>query len=146
MVGGDGGLRAAWAEPEAPALSREAEGALQRWADARAWQRAADQGLSRLALTHTQFLVLLGAAVATAERGDAVMQQDIADAAGLDKGTTSQVVRKLGEAGLLDKNINGVDDRKWRVLVTRSGWATLQRACTVVNAIAASLEPASGGD
>ena len=106
-----------------------------------AWQRAAHQALSPLDLTHAQFLVLLGTAIATAEQGGAVMQQDIADAVGLDKCTTSVLVRKLGVAGLLDRNINGVDDRKLRIFVTREGRRLLDRACTLLDEVAASLGP-----
>jgi len=106
-----------------------------------AWQHAVDQALSTLDLTHTRFLVLLGAALATAEMGDAVTQQCIADAAGLDKVTTSRLVNRLGAEGLLDKNIHGLDDRKLRIYVTRTGRLRLERACALVDEAAASFGP-----
>lgn len=114
--------------------------ALDRWTEALTWQRAVDRALSVLELTHTQLLVLRSAAVATTEEGDAVMQQSIADAAGLEKVTTSRLLRKLDQAGLVDKDINGVDARKLRVRVTREGRIVLARACELVAAVAASNE------
>jgi MarR family transcriptional regulator, organic hydroperoxide resistance regulator len=122
-----------------PVPSPKVEGAIEGWLSAMAWQRAVDHALRSLQLTHTQFLVLYGAAVATAETGDAVCQQDIADAAGLDRQTTSALVRKLDEVGLLDKNIHGLDGRMYRIFVTKDGHARLEKACQLLDQVAAAL-------
>jgi len=103
------------------------------------WQRAADRALRAVDLTHGQFLVLRGAATATAEVDDAVSQQEIADAAGLDRHTTSQLVRKLDEVGLLDKNIHGLDGRMYRIFVTEDGHSWLEKACQLIDQVAAAL-------
>jgi len=108
------------------------------WQSAMAWQRKVDHALRAVELTYSQFLALHGAAIATAEADDAVSQQEIADAAGLDRQTTSALVRKLDQVGLLDKNIHGLDGRMYRIFVTKDGYSRLRKACALVNQVAAT--------
>jgi DNA-binding MarR family transcriptional regulator len=107
-----------------------------RWRAAMRWQRELDRALAAHDLTHTQYLVLWAAAGAARAARDAVPQRAIAEAAGLDAATTSQIVRKLEERGLFDRRPTLGDARAWRVLVTRSGMQLLRRATPLVRAAA----------
>jgi DNA-binding MarR family transcriptional regulator len=117
------------------------------------WQRAIDAALRPLRLTHTQYLVLASAARAIREERDAVAQSAIAQSAGLDRATTSTVVRALETRGLLDRGIDGVDGRRWRVILTQRGRNLLAKATSRVEAVAseaatteAALEAAARRD
>jgi DNA-binding MarR family transcriptional regulator len=99
------------------------------WRSAMRWQRIVNQELRPLKLTHTQFLVLDATDRAEREKGDAVMQREIAELAGLDESTTSSVATRLADRGLLDRGISGGDDsRPWRVIVGSMGRRMLERA------------------
>jgi MarR family transcriptional regulator, organic hydroperoxide resistance regulator len=111
------------------------------WRAAMRWQRAIDAALRPLELTHTQYLVLFSAARVIREHGDAVAQRAIAESAELDPATTSILVRKLEERGLLDRDINGVDGRSRRVILTRRGERMLEKATTLVEETAADVAP-----
>jgi DNA-binding MarR family transcriptional regulator len=104
-----------------------------------AWKREIDQALRPLGITHTQFLVLFAAATVMADLDDAVSQQEIADEAEMDKVTTGQLVNKLNDAGLLDKNIPGLDRRMYRVIMATEGTRRLRKACTLVDEVSARL-------
>jgi MarR family transcriptional regulator, organic hydroperoxide resistance regulator len=104
------------------------------------WQRAVDAALRPLGLTHTQYLVL--ASVARAIRGqddDAVAHGAIGDAAGLDPATICMVVRTLDKRGLVDRSNDGLDARRWRVMITHRGWSMLAKASVLVDATAAEV-------
>lgn len=118
-----------------PSDAMIAEG-FSRWRAAMRWQRELDRALAALDLTHTQCLVLWAAAAAERAARDGVPQRAIAEAAGLDAATTSQIVRKLEDRGLLDRGPTFGDARAWRVLVTRSGAQLLRRATPLVRAAA----------
>jgi DNA-binding MarR family transcriptional regulator len=111
------------------------------WRAAMRWQRAIDAALRPLELTHTQYLVLAGAARAIRERGDAVAQLAIAESAELDRATTSILVRKLETRGLLDRGNDVTDGRRWRVILTQRGRSTLAKATSLVEATAADVAP-----
>src|SRR5690606_1220226 len=113
---------------------------IDQWLEAMRWQRVANRALCFLSLTHTQFLVLLGAARALAGRKAAVSVADIADAAALDASTTSILITKLAATGHLDKDLDGLDARQVSVLVTREGYACLHRAAALLAAAAAELD------
>jgi DNA-binding MarR family transcriptional regulator len=106
------------------------------WRAAMRWQRAIDSVLRPLGLTHTQYLVLASTARAIREQGDAVAQFAIARSAGLDCATISTLARTLETRGLLDRGIDGLDGRRWRVLVTQRGRNLLEKATPLVEAAA----------
>ena len=99
------------------------------------WQRAVDRALKRLGLTHTQYWVLLNAALLMDESEDAVSQQRIAEAAQLDKMTTSTLTRKLEGRGLLDR-APSAEGIALRVIVTAKGRRALSEATPLVAGIA----------
>ena len=114
------------------------------WQAAMRWQRAVDTALRPRQLTHTQYLVLATAARAVAEQGDAIAQLVIARSAGLDRATTSTLVQKLETRGLVERSVDGADARKWRVTLTRRGWAELEKATALVEAAAKKAAPGRG--
>jgi DNA-binding MarR family transcriptional regulator len=105
------------------------------------WQRAIDAALRPLGLTHTQYLVLASAACVIREQGDAVAQLAIAESAELDRATISTLVRKLETRGLLDRGMDAIDGRRWRVILTRRGQSLLEKATSLVEATAADVAP-----
>jgi DNA-binding MarR family transcriptional regulator len=111
------------------------------WRAAMRWQRAIDAALRPLDLTHTQYLVLASAARAMREQRDAVSQTSVAEAAELDRVTTSILVRKLEARGLFDRGNDATDTRKWRVILTQRGERMLEKATALVEAMAADLAP-----
>jgi DNA-binding MarR family transcriptional regulator len=105
------------------------------------WQRAINAALRPLQLTHTQYLVLASAARMIREHDDAVAQLTIAESAELDCATISNLVRKLESRGLLDRGIDSIDGRRWRVILTTRGQSMLVKATAIVEATAATMAP-----
>ncbi len=105
------------------------------------WQRAIDAALRPLGLTHTQYLLLASTARVIREQRDAVAQLAIAESAELDHATTSTLIRKLESRGLLDRNIDATDHRRWRIILTPRGRSLLEKATSVVEATAGELTP-----
>lgn len=127
--------------PEAlPRHSDELNHQIDAWLDAMRWQRVANRALWSLGITHTQFIVLMGAASALGGRRSAVSQSDIADAAGLDASTTSVLVTKLAKGGYLDKGPHGLDPRQTRILMTSEGYTCLSQAIALLEAAALGLD------
>jgi DNA-binding MarR family transcriptional regulator len=101
------------------------------------WQRAVDRALAPLDLTHSQYWVLQTTRYLQEEvHNDAVSQQQIADAAQLDKATTSYLCRKLEAKGLLDRGDTHDDRRAWRVIVTSKARRLLAKAGPMVAQLA----------
>ncbi len=103
------------------------------------WQRGIDAVLRPLGLTHTQYLVLTSAARSVREHGEAVAQLAIAESAGLDSATTSTLIRKLESRGLLERDVDTTDGRRWRVVLTQRGRSVLDKASSLVEAAAAKM-------
>lgn len=127
--------------PEAaPVLSGEVQRRIDDWLDAMRWQRAANRALCSLGITHTQFLVLLGAARAIGSRRHGVSQGEIASAAGLDDSTTSILVRKLNETGYLERGPDGLDSRQYCVAMLGEGYLCVHRAAALLEAALKQLD------
>jgi len=105
--------------------------AFDRWCRAMSWQRAVDRALHPLGLTHTQYWLLLNAQQMEDETNDAVSQQQIAEAARLDKMTVSYLARKLESRGLLSRGPS-YEGPAVRVIVTAKGRRTLTSAGPLV--------------
>jgi MarR family transcriptional regulator, organic hydroperoxide resistance regulator len=121
--------------------SPAAQQGFELWRAAMRWQRAVDAALRPLELTHTQYLVLASTARVIREKGDAVAQLAIAESAELDCATISTLVRKLETHGLLDRDIDAIDGRRWRVVLTQRGRTVLEKATERVDAVAADVAP-----
>jgi DNA-binding MarR family transcriptional regulator len=103
------------------------------WQVTLAWQRAMRAALAPHDLTHVQFVLL-----ATAwwlGRDELPTQQALAEQAGTDTMMTSQVVRKLAERGLLEREDDPKDARARRIRVTKAGLKTLTPALADVEQV-----------
>jgi MarR family transcriptional regulator, organic hydroperoxide resistance regulator len=113
------------------------------WRAAMQWRRIVDARLAPLGLTHAQLLTLLALTAEIEHSGDAVPQRAVAQRAGLDPMTTSQLLRKLEVRSLVDRGPHGTDARRWRVLVTPRGQRLLRSALRVLAPIGAAAGPQS---
>jgi DNA-binding MarR family transcriptional regulator len=84
------------------------------------WQRAMTAALAPFELTHVQF-VLLACAWWLNQQGHTPNQFELATQAGTDVKMTSQVVRKLEAAGLLERQVDPQDSRARALQVTSRG-------------------------
>jgi DNA-binding MarR family transcriptional regulator len=97
------------------------------------WQRAMRAALAPHDLTHVQF-VLLASAWWLGEQGEQPSQRRLAEHAGTDAMMTSQVVRALERAGLVQRLRDPADGRSVRVTITPAGRERLQGALADVEA------------
>ena len=116
---------------------REREGPLASpgyhlWQAALRWKSAVKTSLEKHDLTPTQFFVLGAAGWLTKSSPQPPKQKDVAEMAGLDLMTTSQVVRALEKAGLLARHDDPHDSRTWRVSPTEHGRRVLKDAAAAV--------------
>ncbi len=89
------------------------------WKISNAWQRRQRAALQPFGLTHSQF-VLLATATWFGEEGP-LTQARLAELSGVDPMTTSQIVRALEEAGLVERRDHPTDPRAKAIVVTRAG-------------------------
>jgi len=97
------------------------------------WQRAVALALRPLGLTHVQFVLLAGAWW-LARQNQRPSQRELADHAGTDRMMTSQVVRTLESRGLLRRELDEVDARVRRLVVTAEGGRLAVEAIATVEA------------
>jgi len=103
------------------------------WRATLAWQREMRAALAPHGLTHVQF-VLLASLWWLSEQGDPPTQKALADQAGTDAMMTSQVLRKLEAAGLIERNPHPRDSRARLLAVTPEGREKLAEALKDVEA------------
>ncbi len=108
------------------------------WHATMRWQRAMRAALAPHDLTHVQF-VLLASAWWLGDQGEQPSQRRLAEHAGTDAMMTSQVVRALERAGLVERLRDPADARSVRVTVTASGRTRLQGALADVEAADAAF-------
>ena len=94
-------------------------------------------------LTHVQF-VLLACTWWLGRSGEPPTQAAIARQAGTDPMMTSQVIRRLEQAGLLERRRDDADGRARRIALTPAGDATLSGALAAVEAADADYFAALG--
>lgn len=90
------------------------------WVVSLRWQREIAAVLAPLDLTHTQF-VLLASAWWLGENDEVPHQVALAQHAGTDIKTASQVLRSLEGKGLIERRVDRADPRAKRVHVTPAG-------------------------
>jgi len=95
------------------------------------WQRTLTAALKPLGLTHVQF-VLLACTWWLARQGEAPRQVDVARQAGTDVKMTSEVLRKLEAAGLVERTTPAHDTRSRLIEPTPAGRRLAQQAIRVV--------------
>jgi len=107
------------------------------------WQREVAAALKPLGLTHVQF-VLLASTWWLNTHAQHPTQAALAAHAGIDVKMTSQVIRVLEQKGLVTREVDAVDTRARRLVVTEAGTALAPRAIKAVEAVdLALLKPLS---
>lgn len=100
------------------------------WKVSNAWQRRQRAALQPLGLTHSQFVLLATATWFGAS--ETLTQARLAELAGVDVMTTSQVVRALEAAALMERREHPEDPRAKSIRVTARGREQAQKAIVVV--------------
>jgi MarR family transcriptional regulator, organic hydroperoxide resistance regulator len=110
------------------------------WKISNAWQRRQRTALQPYGLTHSQFVVLATATWFGPE--EILTQARISQLTGIDPMTTSQVLRALEAASLIERVDHPKDPRAKSIMVTRAGRDLARKAVVVVEATdAAFFEP-----
>ena len=102
------------------------------WQVTNRWQRALRAALDPHGLTHVQFILLAGLGWLEAKEGE-VSQTRLAQFGRLDAMMTSQVLRTLARAGLVERAAHPRDHRAKAVRLTDAGADTLNRALPAVH-------------
>lgn len=114
------------------------------WKISNAWQRRQRIALQAYGLTHSQFVVLATATWFSAS--ETLTQSRISQLSGIDPMTTSQVLRALQAASLIQRVSHPKDPRAKSILVTRAGRDLARKALVVVEETdAAFFEPLASG-
>jgi MarR family transcriptional regulator, organic hydroperoxide resistance regulator len=100
------------------------------WKISNAWQRRQRMALQPYGLTHSQFVVLATATWFGAE--EILTQARISQLSGIDPMTTSQVLRALEAASLIQRVDHPKDPRAKAITVTRAGRDLARKAIVVV--------------
>ena len=100
------------------------------WKISNAWQRRQRTALQPYGLTHSQFVVLATATWFGAE--EILTQARISQLSGIDPMTTSQVLRALEAASLIERVDHPKDPRAKAITVTRAGRDLARKAIVVV--------------
>jgi len=100
------------------------------WKVSNAWQRRQRAALEPFGLTHSQFVLLATATWFGAN--ETLTQARLAELSGVDAMTTSQVVRTLEAAELLERRRHPDDPRAKAILVTEAGRAKARAAVVAV--------------
>jgi DNA-binding MarR family transcriptional regulator len=102
------------------------------WKVSNAWQRKQRAALQPFGLTHSQFVILATATWFGAS--ELLTQARLAEVSGVDPMTTSQIVRALETAALLERNDHPTDPRAYTIEVTAAGRDKARKALAVVEA------------
>jgi len=100
------------------------------WKISNAWQRRQRAALQPFGLTHSQFVIL--ATVTWFGASETLTQARIAEISGVDPMTTSQIVRALEAAALLERRDHPEDPRANAIAVTEAGRDRARRALVAV--------------
>lgn len=110
------------------------------WKISNAWQRRLRAALQPYGLTHSQFVLLATATWFGAE--ETLTQARLSQLCGVDPMTTSQVLRALEAAGLIERTDHPQDPRAKAITVTRAGRDLARKAVVAVeDADAAFFKP-----
>lgn len=119
-------------------MTTETEGApspgYHLWKAALRWKAAVKAALEPTGLTPTQFFALGAVGWATKGGGAAPSQRKVAQFAGLDLMTASQVLRALEGAKLVRREDDPADARSWCVSLTGDGRQALKKSAALVRA------------
>jgi len=114
------------------------------WKVSNTWQRRQRAALAPFGLTHSQF-VLLATATWFGAR-ETLTQARLAELSGVDPMTTSQIVRTLEAAALVERRDHPDDPRAKAIAVTAAGRDKARKALVAVeDTDAAFFEPIAAG-
>lgn len=102
------------------------------WKVSNAWQRRQRAALQPLGLTHSQFVLL--ATATWFGSTETLTQARLAELTGVDVMTTSQVLRTLEAAKLVERDTHPDDPRAKTIVVTAGGRELARKAIVVVEA------------
>jgi DNA-binding MarR family transcriptional regulator len=131
------GLNSEFAEPDESA-------GLMLWRVTNIWQAAQRRALKPFGLTHVQFVLL--ASLTWIDADVPVTQQALATHAGTDPMMTSQVLRTLEKAGLVERKPHPQDGRARLLAVTAEGRARANSANAAVERCDREFFGRLGGD
>jgi len=114
------------------------------WKVSNAWQRRQRAALQAFELTHSQFVLLATATWFGAK--ETLTQARLAELSGVDAMTTSQVVRALEAAQLIERRSHPTDPRAKAIVVTSTGRAKAQKAIIAVEDTDAAFFAPLGAD
>lgn len=98
------------------------------WRAANLWQKRVRAVLTPFDVTPVQYLLLAGLRDLHAETGQPVKQADLARYCQSDPMMTSQVVRALQKAGLVERQAHQADGRAFAIVLSAAGTELLARA------------------
>jgi DNA-binding MarR family transcriptional regulator len=113
--------------------------AYQLWLATNAWQRLLRKALHPLNLTHVQFMILASTDLLSDNRCQCVTQADIVRFAALDENMTSQVVRNMVKAGLIERSAHPTDRRARELKLTARGSELAASALVEVRKVSAEF-------
>ena len=127
-------LEEAAGPPDHPDVSAWEKPGFLLWHATLRWQRLITATLKPIGLTHVQF-VLLASTWFLESRTGPPSQRELADHAGTDAMMTSQVLRSLEAAGLMERHPDPTDARIKRLTVTAPGHRAAADALAAVDAV-----------
>jgi DNA-binding MarR family transcriptional regulator len=103
------------------------------------WQRAQRQALTKLGLTHPQFVVLACTLWLSVHSKELVKQRHVAELSKIDKMSMSDLVHTLVTKKLLKCNPHPQDGRAQALSLTTKGQERVQKAIPIVESIDAAF-------
>lgn len=97
------------------------------WQTTMLWQRQMNNALSKVGLTHTQFVILASIGWLLKKSAN-VTQKEIADFSKTDRMMVSKILRTLQKNGLVERKEHETDTRAKCVFLTEKGKKTLHQA------------------
>ena len=104
------------------------------WQVSNLWQRKMNSGLSKLGLTHVQFVLLAGI-IWLRESQESVTQARLAAHTKADIMMTSKVLRALEQRGLIKRETDSKDTRAKSLTITQEGYDLAVAAIEIVDKI-----------
>ncbi|MDR7246158.1 MarR family winged helix-turn-helix transcriptional regulator [Priestia megaterium] len=104
------------------------------WQVTHAWQRLITKELSKINVTHSQF-VLLAACDFLQTKGENVTQKKLADFTKLNIMMISDVVRTIETKGLLERSKNPLDKREILLSITAEGKNKVKQGIPIVEKV-----------
>jgi DNA-binding MarR family transcriptional regulator len=109
------------------------------WQLTNQWQRHQRLALTKLGLTHPQFVVLAGVLWLSSLPNNAVTQQQVSELSKIDKMSMSDLVATLSQKKMLKRMSNDKDKRAYSLVLTDKGRRSVLKAIPIVEEINANF-------